>query len=378
MSGGNITYPRGKCFRNTLVNTDFRGYVDMHGNKHLLNTITGQDLIAGSASYALISAMSASKRVAGINLNDDYPVLGGIAYEYGFGIHIKAKEPGVGNDLPRGISKGYYAKTTRLADAVSGKISTAEMLTQIANVKALIAADTGLGDYDGNIQGAVIDVTENGLGMVATGGAITATFTCDSVSVTVTAAATVAAAVTAINAASSFYAKAHAFSLNGKLVIIPVDPSKAVTAATLTNIAAQGYPVLVVSTKTDYYKNYTYEVEAIDECAFFEYSVGGHFEHKGITSDDVFMAFANRKNNRGFANMTRNTQPADQSWEKWVLKTKLAGNSFHGASHNDTQEIIEEVYVPAGSYNLASFKWADASGSETTVQFKQLLDWWVA
>jgi hypothetical protein len=382
MSAGNITYPRGRSFRNTLVATDFRGYVDKDGKKHLLNTITGQDLLnTGQASTTLIGAMAATKRVAGINLNDDYPVLAGEAYDFGFGIKTVAREPGVGNDLPRGISKGYFSSTTRLGAAVSGKISTADMIAQVAEIKALVEADTGLGNVDGNIKGAIVDITANGIGLVATG-TMTVTLTCDGVSFTVTAAATVDAAVALINANSAFYAKAHAFNLDGKLVIIPVDPSKAVTiGGTITAIADQGYPVLVVRTKAAYYEDYTFEVEVPDMSGFYAYSVLGNFTHKGLSSDDVYALFANRKNNRGFANMGRNVQPADQTWEKYIFKTTLSGNDFHGASHGSTQEIIEELYVPAGSSATvgANFIYTNAAGEEqSAVTFANLLAWWVA
>ena len=374
MYGGNMTYPSTKVFFNTVPDTGALGKVYDNNGKHFLLPKTGDDIAAGSASYSKIENMEATKRVALLTLDNKAPNLcGGCVYEYGFTVRALAKEPGVNNSLPRGASNPYFGKTDYLP-TTGGLITDEELDREAAELTKLIRENKGeLGDPT-NFSGGIVDAPDFGVWNFAdTGGS-------GRVKIWVTAdpagaadidqsANDIDALIDAVNAEAE--TEGHDVMLakvDGTHFVVFAPGGGTIRMVVGEDDVSQGTYVpgrIMLITKEAWYKDYSFIIEGENTLLEFSYPVNGNFAVKGLTSDDVYRTFAHMKNDRGFANMTRDEKPIDTEWMKFIVYNETKTATIAAASHGENYMQVVEIYIPVSEASKTG--WLNIAGTPVTL-----------
>ena len=375
MYGGNLTYPKTQVFYNSVPDDGSLGKVYLNGTKkHFLLYKTGDDIVAGNVSYSEILNMDATKRIAAVYLDDKIPNMGDkVYYEYGFTVEVLARDPGVYNSLPRGLAQPFYSKTEDLLedDNNKGHFTADAMKEQVATIRDMINGWTQEYGDPTNFGGPIVHAPDTAVIKVNN------TLATGDVTLTINGGAgqnnpgTEADAQALVDWANTLDG-VYALVSDGNAVILADEGVTLESAVDGTNAeySTDNTRIWLV-TLDKWYKDYTYVVTGLYDDATVDYVQNGSFAVKGLGSDDVFRIFAHRKNNKGFANFSRNEQPIDTDWIKYVVYNELStGSLTGGASHGDEYMQVVEIYIPKADKDKTGFLKSDGT---TTADLNDVL-----
>ncbi len=363
--GGNLTYPALRVFSNTDP-SQFTGFIDPRyvggtpasagtTTRFIYDTVGGGSIanLDDNSTALVVETVQSVAKVTEVRLNDETPCVA-CPYDFGFGIKTVARKPGVMNSLFYGKVRPYYSSTDFLSDDGTGHITAADHVAQTEEVTNLIVADTGLSNVDTEQKGAVV-LIKMGVPINDVAGTIVVSVPgFASFSVTLPGSAgNIAAIDAAITTASldlylqtttidsveyitGFYTAESAGTIQSGFGV--VQTSTGTVALTTNNL-------IWLQTKPLYQDKYTFEVQELTGGTTFVDTTAGNFLLMG--SDDVYVLFAHRRNDRGFANMWRQEKPGEETiWYKLILTSISGTAAIHGASHGDNYKQQMEIYLP--------------------------------
>jgi hypothetical protein len=437
--GGNLTYPSLKQFTNTNLNaegkTAYTGFSDKRYTTGDVYTrfISEQigmgsiPFIAGKSSWKIIWGQPSVAKTTEIHLNDEMTCTP-CPYDFGFSVKTIAKKPGVLNSLFYGKVRPYYSSTKYVTDDGTGHIAADDHIKQTQEILDLILADTGLGNYDDEHKGAVVDaIMDVSLNEATAADKLTISIPSAGVSgivdiVAGLTAITLNAAIESANPELLKYVHAVDAVGNSDGTVLPLElvsyyPGEfavdntggptttlaipagftvkevrdgTITAPTNVILGTKNYINLM--TKSKFQDEYTHQVQDASTGSTFTEAEGNFAT---MTSDDVFRQFAHRRNDRGFANMWRQEKPTDfptsgpvqgtapvppadpaadyapitTGWYKLILTTDMGTAAIHGASHGDSYRQQMELYLPE------MFQKTAATSTAYSYLF-ELAKWW--
>ncbi len=374
--GGNLTYPSLRTFSNTdpgqLTGFGDDKYYPGANKTPFLIDIEGKGSIAGSASassYEVVQTTPSVAKVSVVTLNSKLPC-DACPYEFGFAVKTIARDPGVMNSLFYGKLRPYFGSDQGAISDGNNGITPEDHIRQTQIVTDLIVADTGLGNVDTEVKGAVVTAVMGVSILMTSNDDVLITQPSTGLSLAVT---DIAATLNQTLLNGVFGTGENMITLTGS--VLTSGKGFTVVQTSGSDILFGTDNSITLTTKSEYQDYYGHEVAEVTPGTVFTTTTEGVFAR--MTSDDVYVLFAHRRNDRGFANMWRQEKPGVYPvWNKMIMSTMHETASIHGASHGDNYHQVMEFYVPeiTGTWKSAD----DSVNGTTTISYLEALGaWWL-